>query len=368
MTSTRKLPARADHVGSLLRPESLTKAFRQHLAGEIGAAAFQAVQDEAIRDVVALQEAAGLKAITDGEFRRASYWGRFVERVDGLEVRQAVFTFHDDCGHETGFTAPHVSAKIRRGRPIAEDEFVFLAAATKETPKITLPSPPTMHFWRLDQGIEAAAYDSPEAMFDDLARVFRDEIAHLAGLGASYIQCDEVPLAMLCDPAIREQVTAAGLDPRQLIDNYIELFSQSLGDRPAGVTAAVHLCRGNFKGQFLSAGGYDQVAEKMFTGIPADAFFLEYDTPRAGDFRPLRFVPRDKMVVLGLVSSKTPELEPEDDLRRRIDEAAEHIDLDQLAISPQCGFASTVGGNPVTVDDQKAKLELIVRVADKVWG
>ena len=368
MTSTCKLPARADHVGSLLRPASLTKAFRQYLAGEIGAEAFAAVQDEAIREVVALQEAAGLKAITDGEFRRASYWGRFVERVDGLEVRDAAFTFRDDCGHETAFTAPHVAGKIRRGRLIAEDEFAFLAAATRETPKITLPSPPTMHFWRLDRGIEPAAYDSAAAMFADLAAVFREEIEHLAGLGATYIQCDEVPLAMLCDPAIRDRVAAAGLDPLGLIDDYIDLFAQALGDRPAGVTAAVHLCRGNFKGQFLSEGGYEQVAEKMFTGIPVDAFFLEYDTPRAGDFRPLRFVPRDKMVVLGLVSSKTPALEPEDGLRRRIDEAARHIDLDRLAISPQCGFASTVGGNPLTVEDQKAKLELIVRVADKVWG
>jgi len=367
-SSVFKLPARADHVGSLLRPPELTHAFRQRAKDEIDETTFVAIQDTAIRDVIALQEDAGLKAITDGEFRRASYWYRFVERVDGLEVRDAVFTFHDDCGHEAAFTAPHVAGKVRRTRPVAEDEYQFVRAHTSQTPKITLPSPPSMHFWRLNQGIDADAYDGMEPFFDDLATVYTEEINHLASLGATYVQCDDVPLAMLCDAAIRDQVTAAGLDPAKLLDAYVDLFANSIGNRPGGMVAAVHLCRGNFKGKFLSEGGYEDVAQKLFNDIPADAFFLEYDTDRAGDFEPLRFVPKDKCVVLGLVSSKSPEMEKEDDLIRRIEEATKYIDLDQLAISPQCGFASTVGGNPVTMDDERAKLALLVRVAERVWG
>ena len=366
--STFKLPARADHVGSLLRPQELTRAFKEHHAGAIDDAAFQAAQDDAIRDVIALQEAAGLQAITDGEFRRASYWARFVERVDGLEVRDAVFTFHDDCGHETAFTAPHVTAPVRRSRPIAADEFLFVRDHTGRTPKITLPSPPTMHFWRLDKSIEPGIYADKAAYFADLAAVFRQEIAHLAERGCRYVQCDDVPIAMLCDPAIRDRVAEAGLDPAQLLDDYIGLFADCLAGRPDGMVAAIHLCRGNFKGQFLSEGGYEDVAAKLFNDIPADAFFLEYDTDRAGDFAPLRLVPKGRAVVLGLVSSKSPVLEDEDDLIRRIDQAADYIDRDQLAISPQCGFASTVGGNPVTIDDEKAKLDLIVRVADRAWN
>lgn len=364
----RNPPFRADHVGSLLRPKALTAAFRCHRAGGIGDAELVAAQDAAIRDAVALQEGAGLRSITDGEFRRASYWARFVERVDGLEVREALFTFHDDCGDELAFTAPHVAGKVRRTRPIAADEYEFLRKTTRETPKITLPSPPTMHFWRLDQGIDPAAYASAEALFVDLAAVYAGEIAHLGSLGATYVQLDDVPFAMLCDPGIRARVTAAGFDPDTLIDAYVQLFQGALADRPGGVTAAIHLCRGNFKTHFLSAGGYDAVAEKLFNDIPADAFFLEYDTPRAGDFAPLRFVPEDRTVVLGLVSSKTATLEQEDDLLARIDAATKYISLDQLAISPQCGFASTVSGNPVTVDDERAKLELLVRVAQRVWG
>lgn len=365
---TYRLPGRADHVGSLLRPPELIRAFRRFRDGEIDGDAFAAVQDEAIREVVALQEGVGLKSITDGEFRRASYWGRFVERVEGLEVKEALFAFRDETGRETAFTAPHVASPVRRVRPVAEDEFLFLRAATRETPKITLPSPPTMHFWRLDAGIAPEAYRDPRDFFADLAAVFREEIAHLAGLGATYVQCDEVPLAMLCDPDIRDKVRARGQDPETLIDDYVALFDAALRDRPAGVTAAVHLCRGNFKGRFLSEGGYDEIADKLFNRVSADAYFLEYDTERAGDFAPLRFLPKDKCVVLGLVSTKTPAIETADALRRRIDEAARHVDLDRVGISPQCGFASTVGGNPVTVEVEKAKLALLVEVAEAVWG
>ena len=368
MSARTAPPFRADHVGSLLRPKSLTAAFKAHGAGDIDDDAFRQAQDDAIRDVIRLQEEAGLKSVTDGEFRRASYWGRFVEKVDGLEVREALFTFHDDHGHETEFTAPHVAAKVVRRRPIALDELTFLKATTRETAKLTLPSPPSMHFWRLDRGVEPGIYDAPRDFFADLAIVYREEIDALAAAGATYVQFDDVPLAMLCDPAVRERVRASGTDPQTLIDEYIALFNDCIAARPAGVTAAVHLCRGNYKGQFLSEGGYEEIAERLFNELKVDGFFLEYDTPRAGDFAPLRFVPNDKVVVLGLVSSKLPELESVDHLAARIDEASRHIPLAQLALSPQCGFASTVAGNPVTLEVEQAKLARIVETAEQVWG
>jgi 5-methyltetrahydropteroyltriglutamate--homocysteine methyltransferase len=361
-------PFRADHVGSLLRPKELTRAFRRHRAGEIGDAAFAAIQDEAVAEAIAMQEAAGLQSITDGEFRRASYWSRFVERVAGLEVREALFTFRDEHGHGRDFTAPHAAGKVAWAGPVAGDEFEFIRAHTGRTPKITLPSPPSMHFWRLGAGVERAAYADDGAYFADLARVYAAEIADLADRGATYVQIDDVPFAMLCDPDIRERVADDGFDPDRLIGDYIGLCNSALGGRPKEVTAAFHICRGNYKGHFLSQGGYDDIAERLFDELRVDAFFLEYDTPRAGDFAPLRFVPKDRIVVLGLVSSKSPEMEDPDGLKRRIDAAAAHVDLGQLALSPQCGFASTVAGNPVTPEIQKAKLELVVRTAADVWG
>ena len=367
MTNRLHPPFRADHVGSLLRPKSITEAFKKKIAGEIDDTEFRAINDAAIIDVIKLQVEAGLQSITDGEFRRASYWSRFVQRVDGLEVREALFTFHDDHGHEQEFTAPHVASKVRRSQSIAGEEFAFVNANTNATPKVTLPSPPSMHFWRLDKGIEDGVYQDHEEFFADLAKVYREEISALADEGATYIQLDDVPIPMLCDPTVQERVQSTGMDPEQLMNDYIDLFNDCLKDKPASITAAVHMCRGNYKGKFLSEGSYETFAEKFFNDLDADAFFLEYDTPRAGDFEPLRFVPKNKTVVLGLVSSKSPEMETVDELGARIDEAAQSIDLEQLALSPQCGFASTVAGNPVTEDVEKAKLSLIVEVADKVW-
>lgn len=361
-------PFRAEHVGSLLRPRSLIEAFKAHRLGQLDAAGLGAAQDAAIREAVGMQEAAGLKSITDGEFRRPSYWARFVERVDGLEVRPARFRFHDETGHEQGFTVPYVAGRLRRTRPIAGDEFAFLKTTTRETAKVTLPSPPTMHFWRFDDAVAPGAYDSMDACFADLARVYAAEIAALAAAGCRYVQIDDVPLAMLCDPTVSAAVAAAGMAPDGLIDAYIALFNAAVGGRPAGMTAAVHLCRGNYKGQFLSEGGYEAIAERLFGGLAVDAFFLEYDTARAGGFGPLRFVPKGRLAVLGLISTKTPVLEDADALRRRIDEAARFLPLEQLALSPQCGFASTIAGNPLTLDDQRRKLELVVEVAGKVWG
>jgi 5-methyltetrahydropteroyltriglutamate--homocysteine methyltransferase len=352
-------PFRADHVGSLLRPKKLRQAFRKHASKEIDEKTFRAIQDEAIRDAVKLQRDCGLEVVTDGEFRRISYWEKFVRLTRGLEVRDAVFTFHDAAGHESKFTAPYVSGKVSRAEPITLDEWGF------GNTKITMPAPSTMHFYRFtDWG---SAYDSAEAFFKDLGKVYQAEIADLAKAGCRYVQLDEVAVAILCDPAAREKVKAADEDPDRLVDLYIDAINEAVKNRPPQVTIGVHVCRGNYKGMYLSEGGYDSVAEKFFTQTNANHFLLEFDTPRAGGYAPLRFVPKDKGVVLGLVSSKTAVLEPKDLLKRRTDEAARYVDRDRLAISPQCGFASTIGGNPLTEADERAKLKLCVDAAGEIW-
>jgi len=359
-------PFRADHVGSLLRPLELRQAFKDHAARRIDDTTFAQIQDRCIRDVVRLQEDAGLKVVTDGEFRRGSYWGRFVERIDGFVIKPAVFKFRDDHGHEVEFTAPYAAATLRRNRPLALDEFEFLRDATRVTPKITLPSPSTMHFYRCTDFADRSAYPTEGRFFADLGRIFREEIADLVKAGCRYIQLDEVAVALLCDPAIRQKVEAAGQKPDHLVDLYIDSLNDAVAGAPSDVVFGVHMCRGNFKGHYLAAGGYESVAERFFSRTRVNHFLLEYDTERAGDFAPLRFV-KDKGVVLGLVSSKTPVLENLDALKRRTAEAAHYLPLDHLAISPQCGFASTVAGNPVTEQDERAKLRLVVEAARNIW-
>jgi len=346
---------RADHIGSLLRPKKLREAFRAK-----SGIALKEIQDEAIRDVVRLQRDCGLQVISDGEFRRISYWEKFVRLTKGLEVRDAVFTFHDAEGQESKFTAPYVSGKVSRAEPITLDEFGF------GNTKITMPAPSTMHFYRFtDWG---SAYDKAEAFFKDLGKVYQAEIADLAEAGCQYVQIDEVAVAILCDPAAREKVKAHGEDPDRLVDLYIDAINEAVKGRPAEMTVGVHVCRGNYKGMYLSEGGYDSVAEKFFGRANVDHFLLEFDTPRAGGFAPLRFVPKMKGVVLGLVSSKTPRLESLNELKHRVDEASRYVDAGRLAISPQCGFASTIGGNPVTEADERAKLKLCVDAAQAIWG
>jgi 5-methyltetrahydropteroyltriglutamate--homocysteine methyltransferase len=367
-TSKGRPPFRADHIGSLLRPAALRQAFKQQQAGQLDDAEFHRIQDESVRAVVRLQEEVGLPVATDGEFRRGSYWSRFVEGIEGFEIRNALFRFRDDHGHEAAFTAPHVIAPVRWSRPLAVDEYSFLRDATKLTAKITLPSPSTMHFYRCSDYAQPGIYRDARAFFADLANVYRKEIADLAAAGCRYVQIDEVAIALLCDPAIREQVSAAGADPEELVGLYIDAINQAVAGCPPGVVIGVHMCRGNFKGRYLGEGGYESVAERFFSGTQVNHFLLEFDTPRAGDFKPLRFVPRTKGVVLGLISSKTPELESLDQLKRRAEEASAFIDLERLAISPQCGFASTVAGNPVTENDERAKLALVVRAAQAIWG
>jgi 5-methyltetrahydropteroyltriglutamate--homocysteine methyltransferase len=365
---TGRPPFRADHIGSLLRPPMLRQAFRRYAAKEIGEDEFIRIQDECIRDVVQLQEEAGLEVVTDGEFRRASYWARFVERSEGFTIRPAVLTFRDDHGHEVAFTAPYAFGKVRRTKPLALDEFVFLREATKVTPKITLPSPSTMHFYAGRGYADPAVYPDVEAFFADLVKIFREEIVDLVKAGCRYLQLDEVAIALLCDPAIREKVENLGSDPDRLVDLYIDAINGAVAGLATDVVVGVHMCRGNYKGHYLGAGGYDSVAERFFAGTNVHHFLLEYDTPRAGDFNPLRFVPKGRGVVLGLISSKTPVLEGIESLKRRTEEAARYIELDRLAISPQCGFASSVAGNPVTEADQRAKLRLVVEAAKAIWA
>lgn len=361
-------PFRADHIGSLLRPQRLRQAFREHAEGKLADAEFRAIQDQAIREVVQLQLDCGLQMATDGEFRRTSYWARFVELTEGLEVRQARFKFHDEHGHETDFTAPHVVGRVRRGKPITLDEYRFVAQATPVTPKVTMPAPSTMHFWRGGQFADAGVYADAGQFFADLGRVYQQEIADLAEAGARYVQLDEVALAMLCDPAARAKVEAEGEDPERLVDLYVGAINEAVRNRPPGMVIGVHMCRGNYKGKYLAEGGYDSIAERLFASARVNHFLLEFDTPRAGDFAPLRFVPKEKGVVLGMVSSKTPRLESLDGLKRRADEAARYVDPARLALSPQCGFASTMGGNPVTEADERAKLRLCVEAARAIWG
>ncbi len=368
ITPNGRPPFRADHIGSLLRPRALRDAFRQHADGRMNDSAFRAAQDAAIRDVVRLQEDCGLQVVNDGEFRRISYWEKFVRLTQGLSVKDALFKFHDGHGHESDFTAPYAEAKVGRGEPITLDEFDFVKGITQATPKVTMPAPSTMHLYRYRDFADAKAYREPREFFVDLGKVYQAEIADLARAGCRYVQLDEVALAMLCDPAARAKVKADGQDPEQLVDLYVDAINEAVRDLPPQVVVGVHMCRGNYKGMYLSEGGYDTVAEKLFGRARVNHFLLEFDTPRAGDFAPLRFLPKDKGAVLGLVSWKTAALEPLGLLRRRADEAAKYADTSRLAISPQCGIASTIGGNPVTEADERAKLRLCVEAAHAIWG
>ena len=364
-------PFRADHIGSLLRPVELRRAFRMHATGEMSDEEFSQAQDAAIAAVVVLQHNVGLRVATDGEFRRGSYWSSFVSKVHGLSVMDAQFKFRDNHGAEIAFTAPYAHARVSRDEPIAVDEFIALRAATSPlglTGKVTIPAPSSMHFWRNRDFADQAVYSEPVEFFEDLAEIYKAEIQDLASIGCTYVQLDEVALAMLCDCSIRDELKDRGGDPVQLADMYISAINAAVDERPAGMRIGLHLCRGNFKGQHLAAGGYGPVAEALFERANVDHFLLEFDTERSGDFEPLRHVPESKGVVLGLVCSKSPEVETEAAIIERVKIAEQYIDLERLAISPQCGFASTAAGNPVTEEVQKDKLERVVEAAQALWG
>lgn len=365
-------PFRADHVGSYLRPERLRAMRARHDEGECSDAELRAVEDDCIAEVVGKQEAVGLKGITDGEFRRTYFHVDFLERLDGVSVTYGEFkaAFRKDDGTEVGFRPPtmHVDGKVARKAPIQGEDFDFLKGRVAETAKVSIPAPSMLHFRGGRRAISEQVYPDLEEFYDDLAAAYRAEIADLADRGCTYLQMDDTNLAYLCDPAIRGQTADRGDDPDALTHLYCRLVNEALRDRPAGMRSAIHLCRGNFKSAWVAEGGYEPVAEILFNEMNVDGFFLEYDDERSGDFRPLRFMPAGKAVVLGLMSSKTAAVEPADEVRTRIDEAARHVDLDQCALSHQCGFSSTAHGNDLVEDDQWKKLARCVEVAEAVWG
>ena len=363
-------PFRADHVGSLLRPLRLKEARTRFQNSEISKDQLRALEDEAIREVVQKQEAIGLQSITDGEFRRTFFHIDFLQRLEGVAVSGGIATkFHTREG-EIDFAPPRVTVtgKLRHVQDIQTADFAFLRSVTTRTPKVTIPSPTMVHFRGGRKGIDITAYPDLDEFFEDLAQVYRDEVASLYQAGCRYIQFDDTNLAYLCDPQIREQTKARGEDPNALPHAYASLINSVIDRRPSDLTIAIHLCRGNMQSAWVAEGGYEPVADALFNELHVDAYFLEYDDARSGSFEPLRFVPENKVVVLGLVTTKTRALESPGDITRRIDEAARYVPLDRLCLSPQCGFASTVQGNLITEGDQWAKLERIVEVTRQVWG
>ena len=363
-------PFRADHVGSLLRPQPLLEARRRHRTGEISSEELRGVEDTHIRDVVKHQEAAGLKSITDGEFRRTFFHIDFLEKLQGVTVAGGIETKFHSRQREINFAPPSLSVtgKLRHVTDIQKRDFEFLKSVTRQTPKVTIPSPTMVHFRGGRKTIDIEAYPDMDEFFHDLAQCYRDEVDSLYRAGCRYIQMDDTNLAYLCDPKLRAGARERGHDPDQLPRAYAGLINSVIDGRPADLTVAVHLCRGNFKSAWVAEGGYEPVAEVLFNELNVDAYFLEYDDERAGDFKPLRFVPKNKTVVLGLVTTKVGDLESRDDLTRRVEEAARYMPLEQMCLSPQCGFSSTVEGNAITEQAQWAKIERIVETSREIWG
>ncbi|MGD1877950.1 MAG: 5-methyltetrahydropteroyltriglutamate--homocysteine S-methyltransferase [Kiloniellaceae bacterium] len=365
-------PFRADHVGSFLRPSRLVEARASHADGKLDADGLRQVEDDCIRAVVQRQQDVGLQGITDGEFRRTFFHVDFLERLAGVTVTYGEFTsaFRKDDGSEVGFRPPtmHIEAPIRHVAPIQGADYDFLAGVVTRTPKVCIPAPSMLHFRGGRQAISERVYPDLEDFYEDLAAAYRAEVADLAARGCRYLQMDDTNLAYLCDPKIRARTAARGDDPDALPHLYCRLVNEAIKDRPADMAVCVHLCRGNFKSAWVAEGGYEPVAEILFNEMAIDGFFLEYDDERSGDFAPLRFMPKDKRVVLGLMSSKRPEVESKESLKQRIDEAARYVPLDQCALSHQCGFSSTAHGNELSEDDQWQKLARCVDVANEVWG
>jgi 5-methyltetrahydropteroyltriglutamate--homocysteine methyltransferase len=365
-------PFRADHVGSLLRPQRLVAARTDRAEGRLSAEELRRIEDEAIRDVVRMQEEIGLQGITDGEFRRASWHMDFLYQIGGVTKAHdnLKVQFHNEQG-DIEFTpaALHVSERLRLDTPIFGEHFQFLrSAVTKGTPKLTIPSPSMMHYRGGRAAIDEKVYPDLDQFWTDLAAVYAEEIAALGRLGCTYLQLDDTSLAYLNDPTQREYITRLGGEGETQHLRYIRLINAAIAKKPAGMTICTHMCRGNFRSSWVASGGYDHVAEALFGELRVDGFFLEYDDARSGGFEPLRFVPKGKMVVLGLVTTKRGALEKKDELKRRIEEAAKYVPLEQLCLSPQCGFSSTVEGNALSVDEEIAKLKLIVETAREVWG
>ena len=372
MSARTKPPFRADHVGSLLRPPELLQARADHKAGTLDDAGLRAAEDAAIKDVVRLQEDLGIGAITDGELRRGSWHMDFVYELDG--VTRATDDMHIQFKNPDGvieFTpaALTVDGRIGVSKTIFGDAFAYLqSVVTKGMPKLTIPSPSMVHYRGGRAAVDETVYPDLEQFWSDLGDAYADEVQRLYDMGCRYLQFDDTSLAYLNDPKQRAEMAEKGADPDHQHEIYISTINRALANKPADMTVTTHMCRGNHQSSWVAEGGYDFVAEALFNDLDIDGYFMEWDDERSGDFEPLRFVPRGKTIVLGLVTSKRPELESKDEVKRRIEEAARHIDIDQLCLSPQCGFASTEKGNALTVEQEAAKLRLVVEVADEVWS
>jgi 5-methyltetrahydropteroyltriglutamate--homocysteine methyltransferase len=366
-------PFRADHVGSLLRPPELLRAREDFAAGRIDARALRALEDDAIRAIARRQEEVGLRSVTDGELRRASWHMDFIYQLDGIskEAGNLAVRFHNADG-DIDFTPPalHVGGRLGLSRTIFGDDFLFLRdTVTTGVPKLTIPSPSMVHYRGGRAAIDPAVYPELDAFWSDLTAAYRDQVRRLGELGCSYLQLDDTSLAYINDPHQREYVSSIGGDPDHQHVEYIRHINEALRGRPEGMSVTTHMCRGNFRSSWVAEGGYDFVAEALLTELEVDGYFMEWDDERSGGFEPLRFLPRgDKRVVLGLVTTKGGQLETKDSLKRRIDEAARYAPLEQLCLSPQCGFSSTFEGNALTQEEQWAKLRLVVEVAQEVWG
>jgi len=365
-----KLPFRADHVGSLLRTEKVKTNRLLWKQGKISAEALREIENEGIAETVQKLESIGMKSITDGEFRRDYFHLDFLKELDGVTVEGGIDANPNAKAAEDGFTPPKLSVtgKLKHVKDIQVADFNFLKSVTTQTPKVSIPSPTMVHFRGGRKSIDINSYPDMDLFFEDLSKAYKQEIDHLYQNGLRYLQLDDTNLAYLCDPKMRAAAKERGEDPDELPRTYAALINSVIDDRPKDLTVGIHLCRGNYRSTWFAEGGYEPVADILFNQINVDGYFLEYDDERSGDFAPLRFVPQNKRVVLGIVSSKVKELEKMDDLRQRIDEAAKYMPLENLCLSPQCGFSSTHHGNDMTHDDQWRKLELVVNTAIKVWG
>jgi 5-methyltetrahydropteroyltriglutamate--homocysteine methyltransferase len=367
MTRSRP-PFRADHVGSLLRPVALKEARTRRERGEITADELRAAEDAAISQAIAKQAGIGLQSATDGEYRRAMWHFDFLEGLDGVESYRADHGIAFQGGLQTQAKGLRVTGKLGFSSHPMIGHFQFLRDHTRTVPKMTIPSPSVLHFRGGRRAVSTAAYPEMEEFYRDLGLAYRSAVAAFADAGCRYLQLDEVNLAYLCDPEQRQMLRDRGDDPERLPAIYAGMINTAIADRPADMAITMHLCRGNFRSSWIAQGGYEPVAEVLFHQIGVNAYFMEFDTDRAGGFEPLRFVPKDKVVVLGLVTSKSGALESCDELKRRIEAASKYLNLDQMCLSPQCGFASTEEGNALTEDEQWAKLTRVVEVARDVWG
>ena len=371
MTARTTPPFRADHVGSFLRPKFLLDAREQKAKGAISAEQLRAVEDKAIAEIVKFQEDVGLQSITDGEFRRTYFHIDFLDQLGGVKTDIPVTIQKPDGTQELAPPVMRVVDKVRHVKDIQRADFEYLKSQVSagRTPKVTIPSPTMLHFRGGRAGISREAYPELDpAFYDDVAAAYGDELKSLAAAGCTYVQMDDTNMAYLCDEKMREAARTRGDDPNELPHRYAAFINKVVAHKPAGMTLAMHLCRGNFKSTHAAAGNYEPVAEALLSEMDLDAYFMEYDDDRSGDFRPLRFLPKGKIVVLGLVTTKFGALESKDELKRRIDEAAKFAPLEQLCLSPQCGFSSTVHGNNIAVEDQRRKLALVVETAAEVWG